>query len=220
MPSDKEKKNHIRLSRLLTDVGRRVLQDVFDRFHPPSNLQSYLASGHVYAQLIRLKARNVLHSDQWDTLYPPPGAAGSVSSQNFDITLIFLLLRTLCGLTPPKTKWDGEPLDADHSLEADLVRIKICRNELYAHKVEMALTDTELSSNWDKIEAALLRLGGPSYHAEIQSLKNASIDPEKDKFFEALLCEAWEESQDTVRWGGRWIVNTSITDFTSVTLYK
>lgn len=200
MPSDKEKTNHVRLSRLLTDVGRRVLQDVLDGIHPPPSLDAFLTSGHVYSQLIRLKARNVLYQDQWDKLYPPPGVA--VSSQHFDITLLFLLLRSVCSLTPPTTRWDAAPLPTDLSLEADLVRIKRCRNELYAHRVEMALTDVEFNSNWDEIEAALLRLGGVRYQADIQHLKTASIDPEKEKFFEALLCEAWEERDDTVRWRG------------------
>ena len=64
-------------------------------------------------------------------LNPSPGVYDR--SNDFDITLIFKLFRTICGLAPPPRGWDVLPNGSDHSLVADLVRIKYYRNEIYGH---------------------------------------------------------------------------------------
>ena len=195
-PSDKEKTNHVRLSRLLTEYGRRVMQDVFDTIHPPANLHAVLNSPAIQTQLGRLRPR-IIHQQQWDTLYP---TSGIVESKNFDITLLFVLLRNICGLAPPPSTghWDKEPLPTDLSQVADLVRIKKCRNELYAHRVQMALTDDEFDDNWDHVEAALNRLSASKYKDQIERLKFASVDYEKDKCFYVLL-QSWEEGESFIQ---------------------
>ena len=41
-----------------------------------------------------------------------------------DISLLCKLLREICSLTAPATGWDNVPKSTDHSLAADMVRIK------------------------------------------------------------------------------------------------
>ncbi|KAK3728934.1 hypothetical protein QZH41_005441 [Actinostola sp. cb2023] len=77
-------------------------------------------------------------------------------------------------------------------MEADLVRIKRCRNELYAHRIAMSVADTDFENTWTEIEAALLRLGGPRYEPVIQRLKVESMDPENEEYLNILL-QSWEE---------------------------
>ena len=195
-PSENEKTNHVKVSRLLTGNGRRVMQDVFDTIHSPANLHAVLNSPAVKAQLRRLRPR-VLHQHQWDTLYPTSGIA---ESKNFDITLLFVLLRNICGLVPPHSTghWDKDPLPTDLSQEADLVRIKKCRNDLYAHRVQMALTDDEFEDIWNYVEAALNRLSASKYKDQIERLKFASVDHEKDTCFYFLL-QSWEEGESFIQ---------------------
>ncbi|XP_020906364.1 probable ATP-dependent RNA helicase DDX58, partial [Exaiptasia diaphana] len=187
--SAREKTNFIRLSRLLIDVGRRVFQDVFDSMHPPSTLHAVLNSIPVKNKLLRLQSCKVLHTQQWNLLYPTSGIA---QSKDFDITLLFLLLRNFCGLRIPSRGWDSEPTPTNLTMEDDLVRIKLCRNMIYAHIVEMALTDDEFESYWDKIEAALNRLGKSKYKTQIEHLKFTSIDHEMNNCYHALV-QSWEE---------------------------
>ena len=122
--STKQKSNFQRLTRLLICGGAVLLREVFDSIHSRANLPTTLSDPSVERQLRRAR----LTSPEWNCLYPSPGVYGK--SSDFDISLIFKLLRTICNLTSPPTGWDSLPNDSDHSLEADLARIKYYRNEV------------------------------------------------------------------------------------------
>ena len=99
--STSENTNYARLCRLLVDVGSHVLRKVFDKIRPLGGLDTVLGSPSVSAILQLLRHKNILNPLQWRNLYP--AIKSSVSSENFDITLLMLLLRNICGLTPPAT---------------------------------------------------------------------------------------------------------------------
>ena len=90
--STKENTNYARLCRLLVDGGTKALRHTFDTFHPPADLYRDL---HVTHHLIlqSLKKRRVLNPTQWGKLYPTTPAA--VKSEDFDITLLMVLLRNI-----------------------------------------------------------------------------------------------------------------------------
>ena len=155
LASSVEKTNGAKLSRLLIDGGTTVLRNVFDRYHPPANLAADLNAN--YLTLNTLKARRVLHKPQWDLLFPPRGA--TPTSQTFDITLLFLLLTNICGLSPPPSGWHKPPPSSDTSLEANLTRIKLTRNELYGHVTSTGVQSAEFNVNWQEISVVLLALG-------------------------------------------------------------
>ena len=98
LTSSPEKTNGNKLSRLLIDGGTTVLRNIFDHYHPPVNLASDLNTS--YSILNSLLRRRVLNGRQWDKLFPPGG--GVPDSNTFDITLLFLLLTNICGLTLPR----------------------------------------------------------------------------------------------------------------------
>ena len=96
---------------------------------------------------------------QWHCLCPSPGMYGK--SADFDVTLLFRLLRTICNLPPPVTGWDALPASTDHSLTADIARIKFYRNSIYGHVNQgMAITDDEFPTLWQEISEALVRIAG------------------------------------------------------------
>ena len=151
-----EKANFQRLTRLLVCGGITVLREVFDSIHPPANLPTVL--GNHKAPLQKLRNRNIINQLEWNLLYPSPGVYGN--STQFDITLVFKLFRNICNLTPPITGWDKLPNSTDLSLEADLVRIKFYRNEVYGHSKNMEISDAEFVNLWREISEALLRIAG------------------------------------------------------------
>lgn len=191
----KENANGARLSRLLIDVGTRALRDVFDSIYSPSSLHSTLLSTAVHSTLKGLRTKRVLNNQQWDRLYPPSKST-PVTSENFDITLLFVLLRNVCGLTPPRTGWDKLPLATDLSKEADLARIKYYRNKLYGHITETAVKKSNFEKYWRNISDVLVRLE-PSYKPKIENLKVETIDPEDEKYFCEVLSE-WERSEQSL----------------------
>ena len=130
--STKETTNYARLCRLLVDVGSQVLRSTFDKIHPPATLHTVLGSTSVhYATLQSLyKGRKkVLNPTQWGNLYP---SHSPVSSATFDITLLTVLLRNICGLSPPANGWDRLPLATNISIADDIAKVKYYRNSVYS----------------------------------------------------------------------------------------
>ena len=149
------KANFQRLARLLISGGTSLLREIFDTIHPPTILPTILSNPATQAHLMAAR----LTRPQWDCLYPSPGVYGK--STDFDVTLLFRLLRTICSLTRPSTGWDLLPASKDSSLTADLARIKYYRNSVYGHvNQSMEITDDEFLSLWHEISGALVRIAG------------------------------------------------------------
>ena len=189
LASSREKINGNKLSRLLIDGGTTVLRKTFDRYHPPANLASDLNAN--YSILTNLFRKRVLNKHQWDKLFPSGG--GVPDSNTFDITLLFLLLTTICGLSSPLTGWHTKPPPGDNSLEANLARVKFFRNVLYGHVTSTGVDATSFSSFWQEISITLHSLGLDQ--AEIYRLK-AEQGGEQD-YLDALI--EWADSEDEIK---------------------
>lgn len=189
--SAKEKSNYARLCCLLVDVGTQALRDNFNKIHPPGSLHSALTLHH-HATLLSLRRKKIINSTQWKTLFPT--APSSVSSEDFDITLLMVLLRNICGLTSPATGWDKLPASTDKSVQADIARVKYFRNTIFAHAKKASVNDAEYNIHWQDIRDTLVRLGGTSYEAVIDNLKTECLDPEVEDNYKGLL-EQWEDDE-------------------------
>ena len=190
--SSKETTNYARLCRLLVDVGSQVLRDVFEKLRPPGSLDTVLKTPSVSSTLTSLKKKRVLNHVQWTKL-----TSSSVASVDFDITLIAVLLRNICGLSAPATGWNTPPSASDKTEAADITRIKIYRNEVYAHVNRASVDEAQFNAHWMNIKDPLVRLGGIKYEAIIDNLKTEGIDPEKEKVYQQLLKE-WTEYEESV----------------------
>ena len=159
LASSVEKTNGNKLSRLLIDGGTTVMKNIFDYYHPPANLAANLSSRHIHPILTRLRRRNILNGSQWDKLFPPPGG-GTPNSINFDITLLFLLLTNICGLSPPPSgSWHKMPPVSDTSFEANLARVKYYRNVLYGHVTTTGIPTPVFDVKWQEVSSVLVSLG-------------------------------------------------------------
>ena len=189
LASSVEKTNGAKLSRLLIDGGTTVLRKIFDGHHPPANLIIDLNAN--YSILNNLLSRRVLNGHQWDKLFPPGGVAAD--SKTFDITLIFLLLTNICGLTPPPSGWHTEPLPSDTSHEANLTRVKIYRNIVYGHVTTTGVDTPTFSALWTEISGVLVSLGLDQ--AEVDRLK-AEKGGEQD-YIDVLI--EWADSEEDIK---------------------
>ena len=188
--STKETTNFARLCRLLVDVGSQALREKFDSIHAPGNLHTELARSKTTIQSLR-----IVNPSQWSKLYP--AVPSSLSSASFDITLLVVLLKNICGLKPPVTGWDRLPSPADTSSEADIARVKYFRNTIYGHAEKASVDDVTFQQYWHDIREALVRLGGPQYAVAIDTLKTESMDPELEDDFIDLLKEWKKDDDDT-----------------------
>ena len=189
LASSVEKTNGSKLSRLLIDGGTTVLRKVFDRHHPPANLLAALNA--CYTILNNLLRRRILNRHQWDQLFPPGGAVPD--SNAFDITLLFLLLTNICGLSPPPSGWHTKPPPGDTSCEANLARVKFYRNVLYGHVSTTGVDTPTFSVLWQEISVVLAALGLDQ--AEIDRLKAEKCGEED--YLEAL--HEWADSEEDIK---------------------
>ncbi len=197
--STKETTNYARLCRLLVDVGSQALRDTFDKIHPPATLHAVLSSHSVhYATLQSLYRgrKKVLNPTQWGKLYP--AVSSTVSSGSFDITLLTVLLRNICGLCPPVFGWDSIPAPADTSIADDIARVKYYRNTVYGHASQASVDDTSFNAYWPEIREALVRLGGPSYRAYIDQLEHDCMDPDIEEHYREIM-KKWKKDDDSIK---------------------
>ena len=185
------KANFQRVARLLVSGGTTLLREVFDQICLPRNLATILKNPATEKQLRAAK----LTKPQWDCLYPSPGVYGK--SADFDVTLLFRLLRTICNLIPPVTGWDALPASTDHSLAADLARIKYYRNTVYGHvNQNMEITDDEFPQLWKEISEAMVRIAG-----QISPAKRREWQEAIDNFLkDPLTTEDERNVQELIRW--------------------
>ena len=192
--STKETTNYARLCRLLVDVGTLALRDKFNGIHSPANLQAVLAGNKPMLQSLR--ARKIINPTQWGKLFP--AVPSSVSSASFDITLLMVLFRNICGLAAPASGWDALPPSTDISLEADIARVKYYRNTVYAHAERASVDDTTFNKYWSEIRDTLVRLGGVAYKAAVDNLETDCMDPGVEEHYKELLRQ-WKNDEDNIK---------------------
>ena len=164
------------------DVGSQALRSTFDEIHLPASLHKFLTLHR--ATLQSLKKKRILNPTQWEKLYP---THSPVSSATFDITLLTVLLRNICGLSPPVTGWDSFPPANAITIVDDIARVKYYRNSVYSHATQASMDDSSFKAYWQEIREVLVRLGGSHFGTEIDKLRYDCIDPVTEKQYHELI---------------------------------
>ena len=186
-----EQINGLKLMRLIVDGGTEALKNTFTKIYP-GNLQVVLSCTRSYNTLCKLKHNRIINQDQWDILYPPKSQPPNIN--NFDITLLFVLLRNICNLSPPASSayWNRMPIVTDHSREADIIRIKLFRNKRFGHISNTTVSLSDFNTFWAEISSPLVRLGIDQI--EVDRLKN---DLCGEEVVERLL-KKWNDMKETL----------------------
>ena len=150
LASTSGKDNYQRLARVIVVGGTSLLREVFDSIHPPNKLFSVLTSPVVRKDLSWINNR------EHQCLYPSAAKCGS--SVDFDITMLYKLLKTICKLPKPTGNWNELPDDSDTSLSADLARIRCYRNSICHDSENMEIPDDKFRSLWASIRDAIVRI--------------------------------------------------------------
>ena len=108
-----------------------------------------------------------------------------------------MLLRSICGLTPPATGWDNLPLPTDLSCEADIARIKFYRNTLYA-LAQASVDDATFDHYWANIRDTLVRRGGAAYETAIDDLRYDHLDSDMEEHYKEHL-KQWTVDEDIIK---------------------
>ena len=188
LDSSDERTNGFKLMRLIVDGGTEALRQTLTKYCP-GNLQVVLTTHH--HTLSKLKYKKIIKQSQWDKLYPAASVPPNIN--DFDITLLCVLLKNICGLKSHKDPiWHNIPNVSDHSIEADIVRVRLFRNERFGHIPNTAVSDCDFQSFWAEISVPLVRLGIDQ--REIDRLENEPCEKEE---VERVLKE-WEKSESKI----------------------
>ena len=175
--------NYQRLARLIVIGGTTLLREVLDFIHPPSTLSHHLTNPAVRKKLSWINKR------ERRCLYPSPGKCGR--SVDFDITMLFKLLKTICNLPTPTGKWVDLPDDSDTSLSADIARIRCYRNCICHDSENMEIQDDKFLSLWANIRDVIVRIAqwlskGSDWKSAVDKFLNDPLTLEDERNVEEL----------------------------------
>ncbi|XP_060603870.1 uncharacterized protein LOC132756749 [Ruditapes philippinarum] len=117
----------LRLQMLIIDGGLRILRNILDTKLKNVSLSAFLQQER--STINKLRTRGIITQVQYDLLFPSLGIGPTTT--DLDITLIICLLRNIKSFGLNKHfQWNSIPAQGDASLEADISRLKIYRNEV------------------------------------------------------------------------------------------
>ena len=184
----KAKANFARICQLLVDKGGEALRRVLHAKIWPSDLVTVLTSKKSTLKKLR---SHVINDHQWELLYP---SSGIPDSETFDITLLTILIRNICGLPPPAKGWKSMPPVSDCSVSANILRIKLYRNEVYGHIARAHYDNATFEKLWHGISQPLIKL--LVHRDDINKLKVTPLSPEEEIYIEKLV--EWKNREDVL----------------------
>ena len=134
----KEDRNVMTVRLALDKPCTDLLQEVLRQHVPEKDLHKLLNHPAKKRKIITF----VRKLNQETTLYPQTGVFNGTYA-DFDVSLLYVLLRNLTGIPNHITGWGNAPDIMDNSIAANIERIRILRNK-YAHGSIGHLTDKEL----------------------------------------------------------------------------
>nr|XP_022318531.1 uncharacterized protein LOC111121518 [Crassostrea virginica] len=123
--------------------------------------------------------------------------------QDFDITLLYTLLRNVCqNITPPSQNWGVStmPSPSEVTVGDDIERIRLIRNNLFGHISKAAISKTEFKKHWSILSGICTRIQtilNKDYVKRLQTVEECSIDPETEEKYLQLIKRQVEEEKST-----------------------
>ena len=149
-PITQEHLNHARVCNALVTVCAEGLRDILLSHVPPnySNFYQLLLANGPY-----LTAQKMFRQDQINIMFPDPRGRYTGTVDQFDITLLYSLIRNISSVPTPVTGWGKPPDDnpRDTSLAANTERIRLCRNRVSGHSIDGKLDDQTFKEYWKEI---------------------------------------------------------------------
>ena len=188
--SDEDRTRFFRLSLVIIDELTQILRDLLSNEVSPVQIYNKVR------QLNYLKLRPeqiVVLSD-----------AKTRGYQDFDITLLYTLIRNVCqNISPPSQNWGvfnmPSPLN-ELTVGDDIERIRLIRNNVYGHICEVAIPETEFKEYFSIISGICTRMQtllNKDYAKRIQEAKECTIDADTEKKYLDVIKRLADEEKST-----------------------
>ena len=183
-PITQEHINQARLCNVIVTVCADVLRDILlsQVRIPYTNIYSTLLGSRA-----TIAAMRQIGQEQFKLIFPDPHFRFTGTVDQFDITLLYALIRNISSCPPPITGWGRPPTDhpRDVSLSANVERVRLIRNKVSGHSVDGKLDDQasedyfgEISEILDDVETVL---GDKGYKDALEQRRKQIITPQEAK---------------------------------------
>ena len=162
-------------------------------------LRLYIPSASFPAVIQRKRSQlNRLTEPQRKLILPNSGVY-SGNYDDMDISLLYILLRNVCGIQVHNKGWGNTPDSADRSVSANIERLRLARN-CCSHTTE-GMSNVDFNQVWSEIRAAVVDLDkalgiGNKYQEAVDFILNDTMDPVKDKHCRDQLLEQTKDIND------------------------
>lgn len=186
-PPCPERTNYARLCRMIVDLCTEILRKLLLSHYTPQQV----------AVLAHRCPRKSLNAKQWTLIF----SADTNQCADFDITLIYTLLRNSPVISPPNGGWGLQTLPGPANVDIgdDIERIRIIRNKVYGHlpntKVTTAVyqqTVTELQGVTTRFDQ---RLTTNRWNQELNQIDTDIMEPERERRYINIVSDLAESER-------------------------
>ena len=142
--------NHARVCNALVSVGADALREIL-LFKVPTGFNDIYDA--INANRGMLFGMRQLRQEQLSLIYPDPHDRYTGTVDQFDISLLYTLIRNLSSVQAPVNGWGQPPDDhpRDTSLGANVERIRSHRNKISGHSMDGKLDSQCFETYWGEI---------------------------------------------------------------------
>nr|XP_022309091.1 uncharacterized protein LOC111114863 isoform X2 [Crassostrea virginica] len=185
-----EMTNINRVSRLLMGPCTDQLRDLLRFYIPPA---------HFNAVIQTMKSRLPRLTEPQRKLILPNSGVYSGNYDDMDISLLYILLRNVCGIQAHNKGWGIAPDCADRLVSANIERLRLARN-ICGHSTG-GMSNAEFNQVWSEIRTAVVDLDktlgiGHKYQEKVDFIRNDTMDPVRDRHFRDQLLEQIKETEN------------------------
>ncbi|XP_078321699.1 uncharacterized protein LOC144617792 isoform X4 [Crassostrea virginica] len=154
-----------------------LFRDILSRHIKPTDLRRELDNN----KNTLLRALKI--PDHKSLLFPLSGGQ-SLSAKDMDLTILYALLRNICGIPKHQNGWGNTPKIGDFSLAACIERIREQKNSIASHNNIGEIDDNRFHDTWKKLQNDIvniesLLIGGDMYERRLNELLSCDFTPAK-----------------------------------------
>lgn len=125
------------------DLIKLILRDI---------LASHIKPADLFQEVKSCLTLNLRQEQLKICLVQPP------DYNSFDVSLLYTLIRNLCPLPSPAQGWGKEPKASDILLSDDIERLRLFRNNYYAHAESSEISESVFKDIWRNLRLAINRI--------------------------------------------------------------
>ena len=173
----KAAENYCRLCQLIMTVCSDLFRDILSHHIQPANLRGELDKN----KSTLLRALKI--PDHKKLLFPQPRGQ-PLSAKDMDLTILYALLRNICGIPKHQNGWGNTPNTGDITLAACIERIREQKNAIASHSKigeidDIRFQDISMKLQTDIVHIEKELIGGDMYERAVKVLLSCELTSTK-----------------------------------------